>query len=81
MCLPTAREQPGMEGLKAPLAGRNKAFRQPARGGWRRCDPQGLREFLQMLLEHFLALGQSAGSNEEHHLEHIWTLTPTQEKD
>lgn len=28
----------------------------------------------------FLGLGQSTGSNDEEHLEHIWTLTPTQRK-
>lgn len=60
MCLTTAREQPGMEGPKAPLARRNEACRQQAKGGWRRCDSQGLEgEILHMLLEHFLALGKA----------------------
>lgn len=34
-----------------------------------------------MLLEHFLAFRQSAGSNDDEHLEHFWTLASTQEKD
>lgn len=77
MCLSTAREQPDTGGYKALLAGKNKAFSQQSREGRERCDSQGLGEFLQMLIEHFLALRQSAVPNYEECLEHIWT----QEKD
>lgn len=50
-------------------------------GGGGDVTHKGLGEFQQMLIEHFLALRQSAVSNDEECLEHIWTLTPTQEKD